>query len=114
MQARGEGGGSYAAHAEQAAKTLRKHGVDPSKVLPDEKETAPPIGTEYLWGIFCELCSSRSCGFGPNPIGFVDIKAWCELNAVTLSPFEVSVLRSLDLICLEEFNARSGGTKPGH
>jgi hypothetical protein len=48
-------------------------------------------------------------GFGANPISFSEMKAWCELNEIVLSPWEVKTLRKMDtqFIRISNDNARS-------
>ena len=56
-----------------------------------------PRELEYLMGWFWEIRNAiGGNGFGANPISFCEMKAWCELTSIELTPWEVSVLRKLD------------------
>lgn len=40
----------------------------------------------------------RSYGMsGPNPLGWSEIKAWCDLTGIVLLSWEVDVLKALDM-----------------
>lgn len=57
----------------------------------------------YVWEWFIELNSQRtSNGFGSNPIQFIDIKSWAELNQRLIKPWEVKAIRRLDNTWLSE------------
>ena len=59
---------------------------------------AGPEGYLYLWDWFCELDAARAGnGFGSNPITFVDLEAWSRLTGRRFRPWEVDVIRSLDM-----------------
>lgn len=54
-----------------------------------------------VWGYFCELGAARgSSGFGPASISFTEIQAWSSLMGVQLTPWEVSMIRRLDVAFL--------------
>ena len=56
-----------------------------------------PFELEYLMGWFWDIRNAiGGNGFGANPISFSEMKAWCELNGIVLSPWEVSLLRKMD------------------
>jgi hypothetical protein len=56
-----------------------------------------PRELEYLLGWFWEIRSAvGGSGFGANPISFSEIKAWCDLTDIELSPWEVFVLKRMD------------------
>lgn len=38
---------------------------------------------------------------GPNPITYQEIKAWCELTGVVLSPWEVNAIKRLDAVYMK-------------
>lgn len=64
----------------------------------------PPIPTElrYLWSTFLSLSRARgNNGFGPNPLSFTEIEAWCRLMHIRLDPWEVDTLRAIDDAFLE-------------
>lgn len=60
-----------------------------------------PEGFEYLWEWFRELDAARgSSGFGANPIAFVEIDAWARLTMRSPTPWDVRVLKQLDIAYL--------------
>jgi hypothetical protein len=64
-----------------------------------------PREAVHIWTWFLELCGARSSnGWGPNPLGFQDIRAWAELTGTTIRPVEVQVLLRLDQEWLSEGN----------
>jgi hypothetical protein len=57
--------------------------------------------------MFRELAQGRtSNGFGPNPIGWTEMRDWSILTATTLSPLDVEVLRGLDGLYLTAYANR--------
>jgi len=66
-----------------------------------EPPTKFPSLLSHLWSAFLVLNRARSAGFsGPNPISYEQIKAWKELTANDLEPWEVDVVMKLDGIYL--------------
>jgi hypothetical protein len=54
-----------------------------------------------------ELALSRtSNGFGPNPIGWTEMRDWSILTATPLAPLDVKVLRGLDGLFLTAYANR--------
>jgi hypothetical protein len=67
------------------------------RVLPELAGPPCPSALRYLVGYFNELHAARgSGGFGPNPIGYVDIDAYARLTRRRLSPFEVAIVVRID------------------
>ena len=69
--------------------------------------TGPAIPTplEHVWAWFQDLNRGRGGnGFGANPLSWADIKAWMDLTGARPSPWEISLLKNLDLIYLEVLN----------
>lgn len=62
----------------------------------------PPIprAARALWDAFLSLASSRQTGFAPQALTYVDVEAWCRLNRVTLTPWELDTLMALDAAAL--------------
>jgi hypothetical protein len=57
--------------------------------------------------MFRELAQGRTGnGFGPNPIGWTEMRDWSILTAMHLSPFDVEVLRGLDGLYLTAYANR--------
>jgi len=65
------------------------------------------VGQKVL-SCFLEVNTARqSSGFGPLPISYTELQAWCSLMDEKLSPWEVSMFRLLDNIYLDEANKKS-------
>ncbi|WP_430251683.1 phage tail assembly chaperone [Neorhizobium sp. DAR64860/K0K1] len=75
-----------------------------------------PAGGDHLWRWFLDLHGARSFGFsGPNPISFVEIRAYLELLRIPAEPHHVEILRALDSAYLEHAYASrdgKGASKP--
>jgi hypothetical protein len=72
---------------------------EPDSDLPVEFEGY----AQAVMAVFQSLSGGRQPGFsGPAPLGWSDMKAWCELNEIYLLPYEVQLLKMLDLV---ELNA---------
>lgn len=68
-----------------------------------------PKFAAYLWVWFCELSGARtSNGYGANPITFPDIAAWSQVMGLRPTPWEVSVIRRMDIAVLSVLNKASG------
>lgn len=66
--------------------------MDPSL----EADTLPAAGVA-LWDVFVELQSERESGMnGAGRIPLTSIEAWCRLNGVVLTPWEVATLKAMD------------------
>ena len=46
---------------------------------------------------------------GPNPISYDIIKAWCDLSGVSLSPWEIGIIKALDSIWLKTISEETDG-----
>lgn len=56
-----------------------------------------PPGGLYLLNWFLEISPGRAqSGFGPLPLSSLEIWAWCQLRGVSLTQWEVGILRDLD------------------
>lgn len=67
---------------------------------------------EYLWQWFLELNGSRlSNGFGINPISYLEIGSWNELNMNWIRPWEVQAIKQLDNVFLEFQSEKSSKKK---
>jgi hypothetical protein len=61
-----------------------------------------PYVLEGLWSIFLELSNTRSQGYSaPLPISYQEVKAWCDLTGINLSPWEVQVIKRLDTVYIK-------------
>tara|TARA_R110002074_G_C12227310_1_gene637870 strand:+ start:277 stop:609 length:333 start_codon:yes stop_codon:yes gene_type:complete len=89
-----KGKATEADHLAQVAKQLGKDLEDVEKFNSDA--LFPDIAS-HIWTTFIELHDGRTYGMsGPNPISYDIIKAWCDLTGVDLSPWEVTIIKSLD------------------
>lgn len=68
----------------------------------------PPVpdGLEAVWEVFADLSATRTSNGmgGVSTISFSEIDAYQRLNALSLAPWEVRVLRGLDRIYIEEIS----------
>lgn len=68
-------------------------GKKPLALIPPEF----PDDLLYLWEWFIDLHGARGQGYsGPPPISFSEIKSWCDLMSITLSGWEVDLIKDLD------------------
>jgi hypothetical protein len=72
---------------------LERKGRRPKMVEPE----LPP-GTAHIWNTFVQLSAARTGnGFGANPLPYGEIEAFCRLTRTDLEPWEIDVIRALDL-----------------
>lgn len=71
-----------------------------------------PLETAHVWAWFQELHAARSSGMAANPISFTEIDAYCRLNQVVMTPWELGLIRQIDAIALAPAGgkARQGST----
>lgn len=61
-----------------------------------------PDYVQYLWNWFWEINETRSSnGFGMNPLTFLEIQAWSNLNMYWVRPWEVKTIKRMDAVLLE-------------
>ena len=64
-----------------------------------------PTLMSYVWSAFINLSNTRSIGFsGPNPISYIEIKAWKDLTESPLTSFEVEAIKCLDTMYMRASN----------
>ena len=68
-----------------------------------------PLDTAHIWGWFQDLNAARSSGMAANPLSFTEIDAYCRLNRLVMSPWEIGLLRQVDA---EALHQSSGKAKP--
>ena len=62
----------------------------------------------YLWEWFLQLNAARpSNGMAISSIPYSEIQAWSTLMNITISPFEISVIKTLDSIFITHINKKS-------
>jgi len=73
-----------------------------SKWIPRvEREPPFPVGEAELFRIFQELNAARGHnGFSYNPLSYAELDAYSRLTGRSLSPWEVRMLKRLDMIYL--------------
>src|SRR5210317_886346 len=93
-------------HLEQVAKQLGKQLEDIEQANADA--IFPDIAS-HLWTTFLQLHDGRTYGMsGPNPISYDIIKAWCDLTGITLSPWEIETIKSLDNLWIKTIGEENG------
>lgn len=73
----------------------------------DDILAGPPLPdcAAYVWETFLELHKGRTYGMsGPNPLSYGDIVAWCNLTGITLSSWEIGVIKTLDMAWMKAMN----------
>lgn len=56
---------------------------------------------ELVWDYFLQLSNARtSNGYSANPITYQEIWSWNDLNEIGVTPFEVKIIKRLDIIYL--------------
>lgn len=91
-------GATYRQHLERAAQA-----GSPRARRELSEGPALPAACAYVWTWFLELHAARgSNGYGPNPIGFVELEAWARLTGRQPTPWEIAALRALDAAWLTE------------
>lgn len=71
----------------------------------EEELRQPPLpeAARHIWGHFLRLSAHRgSTGFGPGPIGWPDLDAYCRMTRARLAPWEVEMIEDLDNLWLAE------------
>lgn len=91
------GGKGKATEADHLAQVAKQLGTDLKEVEQANADAIFPDVASHLWATFIELHDGRTYGMsGPNPLSYDIIKAWCELMGVDLSPWEITIIKSLD------------------
>jgi hypothetical protein len=92
--------------------TIRKHLEQVERqtgaVIPDLHPDPPPPEVDHLWRWFNDLHNTRGGGFGPQAISYAEIDAWARLTGSSPTPWEVSVLRRLDVAYLNHLAEKGG------
>jgi hypothetical protein len=66
----------------------------------------------YLWEWFLQLNAARqNNGMAISPISYSEIQAWVQLMQVTISPFEITVIKALDNLFIRHVNNSSKESK---
>ena len=70
-----------------------------------------PTALRYLWNHFIQLHNGRGGnGFGPNPIAWSEIRAYCDVMRVQLDPWEVEAIKAVDDVFLASSTDSTTGT----
>lgn len=75
---------------------------------------ALPLVVRPLWNVFTELHEGRGQGVnGPSPITWQDIDAFQRVAGISLSRWEVSMIRALDAVALQSVaKSKAAGPEP--
>ena len=58
-----------------------------------------------VWSAFIALSNSRTMGFsGPNPITYIEIKAWKELTDTPISSRDIETIKRVDVVYMGTVN----------
>ena len=102
----GKGQATERDHLEQVAKQL---GKEVEEIEQSNADAIFPDAASHIWTTFISLHDGRTYGMGgPNPISYDIIKAWCELMQITLSPWEVETIKSLDNLWIKIIGEENG------
>ncbi len=70
--------------------------------VPDEPDW--PEAVDYLWDAFWDISTDRQDGpNGPQPLGSVLIKSWCDLTGTALLSEDVDIIRAMDRAFLSAY-----------
>lgn len=78
---------------DQLKSVWNQTGIQPVQLM-NIKEL--PEVFEEVWGWFLRLNATRSSGFGANPIQFIEMKAFFELNCIRPELWELIILERID------------------
>lgn len=85
---------------ESARRQMEKLGKTPAELdvmFAELKPVELKRGSEPLMLTFLALEGARSSGMnGPQPLSYLEIKAYAELMGETFSPWEIEMLRAMD------------------
>ena len=98
---------SLGAHQRQLAKTKGQKPEQPPSELPSE--------LCHVWEFYrdIEVGARTSNGFGPNIMLWSEIESWMRITGIELHPWEVSVIKRLDLEFVAIFNEETASGGPG-
>lgn len=64
---------------------------------PDIKQKPLPPAARRIWQTFVRLSARRGgTGFGPAPIGWIDLDAYQRMTGIRLSPWQIEMIEMLD------------------
>lgn len=61
-----------------------------------------PAAGKFVWRVYTQLGRQYSMSGSPLPITNAEILAWCQLNRVRLSAWELEMIREFDSIALAQ------------
>lgn len=101
-----KGKATEADHLAQVAKQL---GKSLDEVEQFNSDALFPDIAAHIWSSFLQLHEGRTYGMsGPNPISYDIIKAWCDLTSITLTPWEIETIKSLDNLWIKTIGEENG------
>ena len=88
--------------------------LDRERRLAEHDAAWPPELVGYLWHWFEELSDWRDSGFGVGPVSHLEMECWGRMIGLDppMSPYEFSVLRTLDRECRAWCAEKSEPKKP--
>ena len=93
--------------------TLRQHlqAAAAASGQADDLLLVPPVPTavQAVWQAYLSLSAHRRTGMGPGPIVLTDVQAWCQLQGVRLTPWELDTLTAIDGAALRAANSKPTG-----
>tara|TARA_R110000787_G_scaffold131812_2_gene243969 strand:+ start:246 stop:581 length:336 start_codon:yes stop_codon:yes gene_type:complete len=104
------GKGKKATESDHLAQVAKQLGKELADVEQANADAIFPDVASHLWATFIELHDGRTYGMsGPNPISYDIIKAWCDITGVDLSPWEVTIIKSLDNLWIKITSEEDNG-----
>lgn len=62
-----------------------------------------PSAMSHIWSAFLDLSQTRGQGFsGPLAITYQEIRCYCDLTGIDMTPYEVKLVKRLDVIYLRK------------
>ncbi len=95
--------------ADNLAQVAKQLGKSLDEVEQFNSDALFPDIAAHIWSSFLQLHEGRTYGMsGPNPISYDIIKAWCDLTSITLSPWEIETIKSLDNLWIKTIGEENG------
>ena len=78
------------------------------------KAEPPPLprALRHVWDWFLALNGTRQAGRGPNPISFMEIEAFCRLCTVSMTGWEVGLIKRIDHVALRVAAGQAAQARP--
>lgn len=77
-------------------------------MLDELSQSELPAGGSYLWRIYGRLRARKGGnGFGPLPLDWRDIAAFCDVTGVHLTQWEIETIEALDDVFMAQVEERA-------